>query len=132
MAVLKARYTRSGIFNTDLVTIEHESAYWRFEFRQWWKTSSSPITQVFAELRDDGGTIIRRKKLTNIKDLASLDTQVNVEFTPQDHPVGQGKTMMPARFLIVDRAGRLLFSRQVEQVVMLDPDMTIQVSMAVS
>lgn len=131
MAVLKARYTRSGVFNTDLVTIEHESAFWRFEFRQWWKASSSPIVQVFAELRDAGGALIRRKKLTNIEDLASLDTQVSVEFTPQDHPVGQDKTMTPARFSIVDRAGRMLFSSQVEQVVMLDPDMTIQVSMAV-
>lgn len=132
MTVLTARYGRSAVVGNAVCTIQSKDFTWRLDGWQWRRVEWLPAGRAYAELRDPAGALIRRKALDNIEALASLGAELNVEFTPHDHPTRQGDVMTPARFSIVDRTGTLLFSSRVEQVVMLDPDMTIQVSMAVN
>lgn len=65
-----------------------------------------------------------------LEQLASEGEQFSVDFTPDDHPSTQKDVMTPAAFQVVGSAGDILFSSRLEQIILLDPDMTIVVSMS--
>lgn len=132
MATFTASYDRGGILGDATCIIQGKDSAWRLEGWQW-RRFEQRLGRAYAELRDPAGALIRRKEINASQEAAlTLGSQVSVEFTPDDHPTGQGDVMTPARFSIVNRYGKVLLNSELGRVVMLGPEqiLTIGVELA--
>lgn len=134
MFMLTARYDRSAALGDAACAIQGKDVAWRLEGWQWRRVERR-LGVAFAELRDPTDVLIRYKALDSSLEAAVMfGSEINVEFLPDDHPSRQSDVMTPAKFLIVSRYGKTLFSSRMAQGIMLHPEqtVTVQASMVAS